>query len=71
MFNLLGLNPTLTCPNCLEHNVYGNGAEAKELACPDCGLQYNPQDYILIDDDESADEADSADCIFITMRRTD
>ena len=33
------------CPSCGCTGVYGNGVDATELACPNCGLQYNPNDY--------------------------
>jgi len=34
-----------TCPDCGSDEVYGNGPDAKELGCPNCGLQYDPRDY--------------------------
>ena len=35
-------SPYHTCPQCGSRGVYGNGRDAQELACPVCGLQYNP-----------------------------
>ena len=38
-------DPKMVCPDCEGNEVYGNGIDARELACPDCGLQYSPSDY--------------------------
>lgn len=38
--------PVHVCPQCGSTKPYGNGLNAKELACPDCGLQYDPHNYV-------------------------
>ena len=35
-------SPHTVCPRCGSTRVYGNGLNATELACPDCGMQYEP-----------------------------
>lgn len=33
------------CPECGSDEIYGNGLDARELACPRCGLQFDPRNY--------------------------
>ena len=46
--NVEKFDPWKQCPNCDSYRVYGNGQDARELACPDCGLQYNPENEIEV-----------------------